>query len=147
MPIIDRDKLISELGGPRAAAQLLPDETTGDIDFVKLDGAIANAIGDCQASLGARWEAMDDLPTLKMQRIGLQLGVYYAWAKNPTKAIPETVRSQYGSARLDLEKIENAQSKPGPDTRQRFPYGVDNSDGGRRAVHCTMRHAGILGRR
>jgi len=147
MPIITRDDLITALGGPRATAQLLPNEATGEIDEVKLQSALDDAIGDCQASLGSRWEAMDEVPSLQMKRIAKSLAIRYAWDKNPAKVCPESVRQAFGVAKQDLRDIAEAKMKPGPDAKHALPYGVDNTDGGRRATWPVMRRAGILGSR
>lgn len=147
MAYLTRDQLIQALDGPAAAAQLLPDRTTGGIDLTKLDAAIDDACGDIESSMGSRYRSQEANPPRKMVRIARQLGVYYAWLQIKTKVMPETVRQGYGAAKLDLERIENSEAKPGETSETRFGYDLDNSDGGRRAVYSTFRRGGILGRR
>lgn len=53
----------------------------------------------------------------------------------------------YNMAKIDLERIEQSESKPGEKSETRFSYDLDNSDGGRRAVYGTFRRAGLLGSR
>lgn len=147
MAILTRAQLIEALGGDASAAQLLPDRATGDIDYTKLDGAISDAIGDCEAALGSRYQNESATPSAKMVRIARQLGTYYAWGRAGNKAMPELVKQLYGAARQDLRDIENSASKPGESSETRFGSYIDNGGGGSRWTYGNLRHAGILGRR
>lgn len=147
MAFLTRSQLIEALGGDSETAQLLPDRTTGGINYAFLDGAIDDASGDIEAAVGTRYKALEASPPRKLKRIAKQLGVYYAWFRIKNKVMPENVRQMAGSAKQDLRDIENSDSQPGDGTETRFSYEVDNSDGGTRAVYGVLKRAGILGRR
>lgn len=147
MPILTQAQLIQKLGGDAAAAQLLPNRTTGGIDLDKLDAAIADAIGDIRAAYKSRYQSEEASPSQKTVRLAKQLGVYYAWEHAGAKIMPENVQRMYGSAKQDLRDIEQSESLPGENARSWFPYGVDNSAGGARWTAATLRRAGILGSR
>lgn len=147
MAYLTREQLIEELDGPAATAQLIPNRTTGGINYDKLDGAIADACGDIEAAMGSRYAAQEANPPRKLVRIARMLGAYYVWGTLKNKVIPETVRQMYNMAKIDLERIEQSESKPGEKSETRFSYDLDNSDGGRRAVYGTFRRAGLLGSR
>ena len=148
MALITHDQAIEGLGGIEAATQLLDPNRTGSLDYTLLDGAIADAEGDCAAAYGSRYVEITVNPPAKIVRILRQLTAYYAWGRGPRNlTMPELVKQLYGAARADLERIEASQSGPGGNPRSRFPTAVDNSDCGRRAVYSTWRRAGINGGR
>jgi phage gp36-like protein len=150
MALVTHQQVIDRLGGDEAAAQLLDPHRTGTYDTDVLDGAITDAEGDVQAAVGSRFMAYSatNLPPAKIQRILLQLAVYYCWQRGARNmAIPQNVVAMKIDARADLEKLEASESGPGGTPVSRFSGRVDNSFGGRRAVYSTWRSGGINGGR
>lgn len=68
MALLTRDQLITEVGGPTAAAQLCPDRTTGGINYTILDAAIADAIGDVNAACAKFYADLSTNPPQKLVR-------------------------------------------------------------------------------
>lgn len=150
MALLSHGQLIERLGGAEAAAQLLDPNRTGSYDTSVLDGAIADATGDVEAALGARFAAYASGATIpaKIVRIASQLAVYYCWQRGARNlAIPQNVIEMLRNARIDLERLEASESGPGGNPVSRFPTAIDNSQGGRRAVFSTWRRGGVNGGR
>lgn len=148
MALLTRDQLIIELGGATATAQLCGDRATGGINYTILDAAIADAIGDVDASCAKFYADLSTNPPQKLVRITRQLAAYYLWLKAAAgKTMPENVAKAFGGAKQDLRDIEASDSLPGRDATYRFPSTIDNSYGGRRAVYSTFRRSGLLGSR
>lgn len=152
LKIIVHADLITRFGDDETVAQVL-DNGTSNYNTELMDRAIEDASGDVAASCGNNfklWLAQGAFPQW-VKRLTAIRAIYYCWLYGSNgKAIPEKIVQAYDNTTAELEKVEQGKKGLGDDPdpparRARLP--IDNSDGGRRAVHSVWRRAGLLGGR
>lgn len=145
-----RQDVIDRFGGAGDLTQAIDPNQTGTYDADLLDRARLDAASDVMAAAGNKFKLWTTNPEQIPQwvvKIAAQRAVVYVWDYGTNgKARSDGVKLFWDAGERDLERLRKGDTGTGygepPSRTNPSPRPIDNSDGGRRAVHRSWRRSG-----
>lgn len=144
-----RQDVIDRFGGAGDLTQALDPNQTGSYDADLLDRARLDAASDVMAAGGNKvklWTVDPEKIPQWVVKLASQRSLVYVWDYGTNgKARSESIKMHWEASERDLDRLRRDETGTGygePPSRNLRPRPIDNSDGGRRAVHSSFRRSG-----